>query len=228
MARQRDRKFVFWSIHRDPFPDATTPLSRFGRYLLASVLFLIQLTFLVGVPAMPSLLAWCTQNQLWPVLIDLGLEKEAREVLGYLVLDTILLVFMIWGAVPVFAVTRMNGSRERMLTYAAFGGIAFVFVGVSVRTMYLTWNWALLFELVAGDARLAGRCKLISLTVGVLLCLGCASVVIYSFYTARFGTPLVIRRMLDDAAQLLCPTKMRTGMVAGKNDGESMGKTADA
>ncbi|KAJ4131304.1 hypothetical protein NW765_017196 [Fusarium oxysporum] len=97
MARQRDRLFVFWSVHGDPFPEATTPLSRFGRYLLASVLFVIQLTFLVGVPATPSLLAWSTQNQLWPALIESGLEKEAREVLGYLILDTILLVFMIWG-----------------------------------------------------------------------------------------------------------------------------------
>ncbi|EXL64756.1 hypothetical protein FOPG_18989 [Fusarium oxysporum f. sp. conglutinans race 2 54008] len=222
MARQRDRKFVFWSIHRDPFPEATTPLSRFGRYLLASVLFVVQLTLLVGVPATPSLLAWCTQNQLWPALIDSGLEREAREVLGYLILNTILLVLMIWGAVPVFAVTRMSGSRGRMLTYAAFGGIAMVFVCVSIRTMYLTWNWSLLFELAASDARLAGRCKFISLTLGVLLCLGCASVVIYSFYTARFGTPLVIQQMLDDAAHLLCSTKMRAGMVAEKSDGESV------
>ncbi|RKK74031.1 hypothetical protein BFJ68_g18182 [Fusarium oxysporum] len=228
MPRQRDRKFVFWSIHRDPFPDATTPLSRFGRYLLASVLFVIQLTFLVGVPATPSLLAWSTQNQLWLALIESGLEKEAREVLGYLILDTMLLVLMIWGSVPVFAVTRMNGSRGRMLRYATFGGIAMVFVCISIRTMYLTWNWSLLFELAAGDARLAGRCKLISLTLGVLLCLGCASVVIYSFYTSRFGTPLVIQQMLEDAAQLLCSTKMRTGMVAEKNDGESMGKSVEA
>lgn len=228
MARQRDRKFVFWSIHRDPFPDATTPLTRFGRYLLASVLFVIQLTFLVGVPVTPSLLAWSTQNQLWLALIESGLEKEAREVLGYLILDTMLLVLMIWGSVPVFAVTRMNGSRGRMLMYAAFGGITIVFVCVSIRTMYLTWTWTLLFELAAGDARLAGRCKFISLTLGVLLCLGCASVVIYSFYTARFGTPLVIQQMLEDAAQLLCSTKMRTGMVAEKNDGESMGKSVEA
>ncbi|KAI3571710.1 hypothetical protein IWW34DRAFT_811661 [Fusarium oxysporum f. sp. albedinis] len=214
MARQRDRLFVFWSVHGDPFPEATTPLSRFGRYLLASVLFVIQLTFLVGVPATPSLLAWSTQNQLWPALIESGLEKEAREVLGYLILDTILLVFMIWGAVPVFAVTRMNGSRGRMLTYAAFGGIAMVFVCVSIRTMYLTWTWSLLFELATGDARLAGRCKFISFTLGVLLCLGCASVVIYSFHTTRFGTPLVIQQMLDDAAQLLCSTKMRAAQLA--------------
>ncbi|KAG7404014.1 hypothetical protein Forpe1208_v015879 [Fusarium oxysporum f. sp. rapae] len=218
---------VFCSVHSDPFPEAITPLSRFGRYLLASVLLVIQLAFLAGVPATPSLLAWSTQNQLRPALIDLGLEKEAREVLGYLVLDTILLVLMIWGAVPVFAVARMYGSRGRMLTYAAFGGIALVFVGVSVRAMYLTWNWALLFELVADGARLAGRCKLISLTLGVLLCSGCASVGIYVLYTARFGTPSVVRQMLDDAAHLLYPTKMRTGMVAEKSDGESMGKSAD-
>ncbi|KAF4331708.1 hypothetical protein FBEOM_14524 [Fusarium beomiforme] len=217
---------VFCSVHSDPFPEATTPLSRFGRYLLASVLFVIQWTFLVGVPATPSLLAWCIQNQLWPALIDSGLEKEAKEVSGYLILDTILLVSMIWGAVPIIAVTRMYGSRGRMLTYTAFGGIALVFVGVSVRTMYLAWNWASLFELEDG-ARLAGRCKLISLTLGVLLCSGCASVGIYVLYTARFGTPSVIRQMLDDAAQLLCPAKMRTGMVAEKNDGESMGKSAD-
>ncbi|KAJ0140429.1 Efflux pump ustT [Fusarium oxysporum f. sp. albedinis] len=228
MARQRDTKFVFWSIHSDPFPEAITPLSRFGRYLLASVLFIIELTFLAGVPATPSLLAWSTQNQLWPALIDSGLEKEAREVFGYLILDTILLVLMIWGAVPVFAVTRMNGSRGRMLTYAAFGGIAMVFVCVSIRTMYLTWTWSLLFELAAGDARLAGRCKFISLILGVLLCLGCASVVIYSFYTARFGTPSVIRQMLDDAAHLLCPNKMRTRMVAEGDDGESVGKSVEA
>jgi hypothetical protein len=68
----------------------------------------------------------------------LGLEKEAREVLGCLVLDMILFVLMIWGAMPVFAVTRIYGSRGRMLTYAAFGGIALVFVSVSIRTMYLT------------------------------------------------------------------------------------------
>jgi hypothetical protein len=228
MARQRDRKFVVWSIHRDPFPDATTPLSRFGRYLLASVLFVIQLTFLVGVPAAPSLLAWCTQNQLMPALIDSGLEKEAREVLGYLILDTILLVFMIWGAVPVFAVTRMYESRGRLLTYAAFGGIAMVFVCVSIRTMYLTWTWSLLFEPATGDARLAGWCKFISLTLGVVLCLGCASFVIYSFYTARVGTPLVIQQMLDDAAHLLCPNKMRARMVANKDDGENMSKSTDA
>ncbi|KAF9765780.1 hypothetical protein IL306_001874 [Fusarium sp. DS 682] len=219
--------FVFCSVHSDPFPEATTPLSRFGRYLLASVLFVIQLAFLVGVPATPSLLAWSTQNQFWPALIDSGLEKEAREVLGYLILDTILLILMIWGAVPVFAVTRMGGSRGRMLTYAPFGGMVVVFVGVSIRTMYLTWNWSLLFELAAGDTRLAGRCKFISLTLGVLLCSGCASVGIYSFCAARFGTPSVIRQMLDDAAHLLCPTKMQTGMVAGKNDGESVDKSAD-
>ncbi|PNP56843.1 hypothetical protein FNYG_15319 [Fusarium nygamai] len=218
---------VFCSVHSNPFPEAITPLSRFGRYLLASVLFVIQLTFLVGVPATPSLLAWSTQNQLWPALIESGLEKEAREVLGYLILDTILLVLMIWGAVPVFAVARMYGSRGRMLTYAAFGGMAVGFVGVSVRAMYLTWNWALLFELVAGGARLAGRCKLVALTLGVLLCSGCVSVGIYVLYTARFGTPSVVRQMLDDAAHLLYPTKMRTGMVAQKNDGESMGKSAD-
>ncbi|KAF4331705.1 hypothetical protein FBEOM_14527 [Fusarium beomiforme] len=219
---------VLWSVHSDPFPEATTLLSRFGRYLLASVLFVIELTFLIGVPATPSLLAWCTQNQLWPALGDSGLEKEAKEVFGYLIFDTILLVSMIWGAVPIIAVTRMYGSRGRMLTYAAFGGIAMVFVCVSIRTMYLTWNWSLLFELAAGDARLAGRCSFIFLTLGALFCLCCASVVIYSFYTARFGTPLVIRQMLDDAAQWLCPTKMRTGTVAEKNDRKSMAKSGDA
>ncbi|CZR49793.1 uncharacterized protein FPRO_16002 [Fusarium proliferatum ET1] len=228
MARQRDRKFVFWSIHRDPFPEAITPLSRFGRYLLASVLFVVQLTLLVGVPATPSLLAWSTQNQLWLALIESGLEKEAREVLGYLILDTILLVFMIWGAVPVFAVTRMNGSRGRMLMYAAFGGITIVFVCVSIRTMYLTWTWSLLFELAAGDARLVGRCKFISLTLGVLLCLGCASVVIYAFYTARFGTPLVIQQMLEDAAQLLCPTKMQAERRASRQQEQTYQEVRDA
>ncbi|KAF5725158.1 hypothetical protein FMUND_121 [Fusarium mundagurra] len=217
---------VFCSVHSDPFPEAITPLSRLGRYFLASVLFITELTFLIGVPATPSLLAWSTQNQLWPALIESGLEKEAKEVLGYLILDTILLVLMIWGAVPVFAVARMYGSRGRMLTYAAFGGMVVVFVGVSVRAMYLTWNWSLLFELEAG-ARLAERCKLISLTLSVLLCSGCVSVGIYVLYTARFGTPSVVRQMLDDAAQLLCPTKLRTGMVAQKNDGESMGKSTD-
>jgi hypothetical protein len=195
--------------------------------LLASVLFVIELTFLIGVPATTGFLAWSTRNQLWPALNDLGLGKEAEEVLGYLVLDTVFLVLLIWGAVPVLAVSRMGGNRLRIVTYAAFGGIAAVFVGVSIRTMYLTWNWALLFELAGGDARLAGRCKFISLTLGVLLCSGCASVVVYSFYTARFGTPSVIRQMLDDAAHLLCPTKMRTRMVAEKNDGESIGKSVE-
>ncbi|KAF5967355.1 hypothetical protein FBULB1_11258 [Fusarium bulbicola] len=226
MARQRDRKFVFWSIHENRFPDATTPLSRFMRYLLVSVLFVIEFTFLVGVPATPSLLAWCTQNQLWPALIDSGLDKQAKEVFGYLILDTILLVVMIWGAVPVFAVARMKGRRGRMLTVAAFSWTAMVFICVSIRTMYLTWTWSLLSELVAVDAMFAGRCKFIYLTLGVLLSLCCASVAIYVFYTARFGTPLVVRQMLDDAAQWLYPTRIRTGMVAEKR--ESMAKSGDA
>ncbi|KAF4495254.1 hypothetical protein FAGAP_8611 [Fusarium agapanthi] len=226
MARQRDRKFVFLSIHENPFPDATTPLLRFLRYLLVSVLFVIEFTFLVGVPATPSLLAWCTHNQLRPALIDSGLDKQAKEVFGYLILDTILLVVMIWGAVPVFAVARMKGRRGRMLTYAAFGGMAVVFVGVSIRTMYLAWTWSLLSQLTADDARFAVRCKLIYVSLGVLLSLCCASVAIYAFYTARFGTPVVIRQMLDDAAQWLYPTRIRTGMVAEKR--ESMAKSGDA
>jgi hypothetical protein len=219
---------VFCSVHRDPFPEATTPLSRFGRYLLAFVLFVIELAFLFGVPATPGFLAWSAQSQLWPALNDQGLRKEAEEVLGYLVYDTVFLVLLIWGAVPVLAVSRMGGGRGRMVTYAAFGGMAVVFVGVSIRTTYLTWNWALLFELTTGDVKLAGRCKFISLTLGVLLCSGCALVVVYSFYTARCGTPSAIRQMLDDAAHLLCPSKVRTRIVAGKDGGESMGKSVEA
>ncbi|KAM0188495.1 hypothetical protein ACHAPI_010602 [Fusarium lateritium] len=220
--------FVFCSVHSDPFPEATTPLSRFGRYLLASVLFVIQLAFLIGVPATPSFLAWPLRNQLWLPLRDLGLKKEADEVLAYLILDTVLLTLMIWGAVPVLALSRMGGNRMRIATYAAFGGMTAAFVAISVRTIYLTWNWTLLFELAVGDARLAERCNFISLTLGVLLCSGCASLVVYSFYMARFGTPSIVRQMLDDAAHLLCPNETRAGMVVGKTVGESMGKSVEA
>ncbi|OBS17274.1 hypothetical protein FPOA_12216 [Fusarium poae] len=223
---ERDTMFIFCSVHSNPFPEATSPLSRIGRYVLASVLFITELTLLMGVPATTGFLAWSTRNQLWPALNDAGLRKEAEEVLGYLVFDTIFLGLLIWGAVPVLAASRMGGNRGRVLTYAAFGGMTVVFVGVSIRTMYLTWNWAVLFELATGDASLAGRCKFISLTLGVLLCLGCASAVIYSLYTAKLGTPSVIRQMLDDAAHLLCPDKMRVRRVADGDDEESMSKSA--
>jgi hypothetical protein len=196
------------------------------------VLFLVWLAFLiellVGVPATPSFLAWAVRSQLWLPLHDLGLKKEADEVLGYLILCTILLTLVIWGAVPVFALSRMGGNRARIATYAAFGGITAVFVAVSVRTMYLTWNWALLFDAAADGSRLTGWSNFITRTLCVLLCFCCGSVVLYLFYTAKFGTPTFIKQMLDDTAYLLCPTKMRIRMLLDKSSGESMRKSVDA
>ncbi|KNB15984.1 hypothetical protein FOXG_14295 [Fusarium oxysporum f. sp. lycopersici 4287] len=43
-----------------------------------------------------------------------------------------------------------------MRTSTAFSGMTVVF-GVSIRTIYLSGNWSLLFKLAAGDARLARR-----------------------------------------------------------------------
>ncbi|EWZ77970.1 hypothetical protein FOWG_17693 [Fusarium oxysporum f. sp. lycopersici MN25] len=54
------------------------------------------------------------------------------------------------------ALSRRSGSQGRIFTYAAFGGMVMVLVGDSMRTIYLTWNWSLLFELAAGDVRMAG------------------------------------------------------------------------
>ncbi|KAM5526666.1 hypothetical protein FOXYSP1_20907 [Fusarium oxysporum f. sp. phaseoli] len=68
-----------------------------------------------------------------------------------------------------------------MRTSTAFSGMTVVF-GVSIRTIYLSGNWSLLFKLAAGDARLARRCRLITLPLDVLLCLGGASVVVGPCY----------------------------------------------
>ncbi|RYC81679.1 hypothetical protein BFJ63_vAg15431 [Fusarium oxysporum f. sp. narcissi] len=210
--------FVFWSVHRDRFPEATTPLSRFGRYLLESVLLIIQLAFMIGVPAITSFLAWSTRNELWSALTDAGLVKQAKEVLGYLILDTVFLVLLIWGAVPVFAMGRVYDRRGRIAACATFGVIMGVLIGVSVRTMYLTWNWTLRFE---DDARLAGQCNFITHTLGILLYLCWFSVVLSVFYVLRFGTPLFVQKILDDTAHVLFPTKMRTRTVDEKGGTDS-------
>jgi hypothetical protein len=220
--------FVVWSVHENPFPEAITPLSRLGRYLFASVLFIVELAFLVGPWATTGFLAWFTRNQLWKPVDNLGLREEAEEVLGYLIFDTIFLILLIWGVVPVFAVNRMSGNRGRVFIYATFGGIMAVFIGVSARTMYLTWKWALLFEAGASDARLAGRCYLIACTLGVLLCSICVFIILYLCYRARYGTPLFVRQMLDDAAHIMCRSEMRSKTVTRKDSEESMRKSADA
>ncbi|EWY79444.1 hypothetical protein FOYG_17392 [Fusarium oxysporum NRRL 32931] len=54
------------------------------------------------------------------------------------------------------ALSRRSGSQGRIFRYATFDGMVMVFVGDSVRTICLTWNWSLLFELAAGDVRLVG------------------------------------------------------------------------
>ncbi|KAJ0125991.1 Histone-lysine N-methyltransferase ASHR3 [Fusarium oxysporum f. sp. albedinis] len=54
------------------------------------------------------------------------------------------------------ALSRRSGRQRRVFTYVTFGGMVMVLVGDSMRTIYLTWNWSLLLELAAGDARLAG------------------------------------------------------------------------
>ncbi|EWZ78901.1 hypothetical protein FOXG_17256 [Fusarium oxysporum f. sp. lycopersici 4287] len=206
------RTFIIWSIHKDPFPEATTRLSRLGRHLLASVLLIIQLAFLVGVPAAMSFQAWSTQNQLWPALIDLGLGKEAGEVVVYLILDAILLTIIFWGAVPVMAQRRGHGDRVRVTANTAFVLMVTAIVGVSVRTMYLTWNWTLRSALAYDHTGLRARCKLIFFTAGILLCSGCASIAVFVFYAARSGTPSRKQiRMVDDTA-----------------DGESKMKAVDA
>jgi hypothetical protein len=147
--------------------------------------------------------------------------------MGYLIFNTIFLILLIWGVVPVFAVNRIGGSRGRVLTYARFCGIMAVFIYVSARTMYLTWNWALLFE-TAGDASRAGRCYLVACTLGVLLCSICVFVILYLCYRPRYGTPSFVRQMLDDAAHTMCRSKMRSKTVTRKDSEESMRKRADA
>ncbi|KAF5709881.1 hypothetical protein FGLOB1_5763 [Fusarium globosum] len=205
--------FVFWSIHRDRFPEATSPLSRFGRYLRASVLLIIQLALMIGMPAITSFLAWSTRNELWSALNDAGLAKQAKEVLGYLILHTVFLVLLIWGAIPILAMGRVYHRRGKIAAYATFGLIMGVLIGVSVRTMYLTWNWTLRFE---DNAKLAGQCSLITRTLGILLYLCWFSVVLSVFYVLRFGTPLFVQKILDDAAHVLFPTKMRSRTVDEK------------
>ncbi|SCO54237.1 uncharacterized protein FFNC_15413 [Fusarium fujikuroi] len=182
------RTFIIWSIHKNPFPEATTRASRLGRYLLASVLSIIQLAFLVGVPLMTSFLAWSTQIQLSPALDDGEWREQATEVVGYLILDTIFLVLMLWGAVPVIASSRFSGHRVRAVASMAVIVMALTIVGVSARAMYLTWNWMLRSKLASDHPRLIGRCRLIFFTSGILLCSGLASTAACVFYTARFGT----------------------------------------
>ncbi|ENH65373.1 hypothetical protein Focb16_v005975 [Fusarium oxysporum f. sp. cubense] len=193
------RTFIIWSIHKDPFPEATTRLSRLGRYLLASVLLIGQLAFLVGVPAAMSFLVWSTQNQLSPVLKDLGLGEEVGEVVGYLIIDTILLTFTFWGAATVMAPRRGHGDGVRVAANTAFVLTATAIVGVSARTMFLTWNWTLRSALANDHTGLRARCKLIFFTSGILLCSGCASIAVFVFYAARSGTPSRKQiRMADD------------------------------
>lgn len=202
MAHRQQRKFVLWSIPKDPFPEATTPASLVARYLLASVLFIVQFALMVGVPATPSLLAWSIRDQLWLALVDAGKAEEAKEVLGCLIVDTILLTFFIWGAVPVFAVARIHGERAKTATYVAFSGMLVVYLGISMYSMYLARNGALLFK---DDAGLAGRCSLVTWVLCALLCSCLVSVVVSFFYVARFGTPMFIQQMLRDTTKLLYP-----------------------
>ncbi|KAK2666231.1 hypothetical protein RAB80_018331 [Fusarium oxysporum f. sp. vasinfectum] len=173
---------------------------------------------MIGVPAITSFLAWSTRNELWTALTDAGLGKQAKEVLGYLILHTVFLVLLIWGAVPVFAMGRVYHRRGRIAACATFGVIMGVLIGVSVRTMYLTWNWTLRFE---DDARLAGQCSFITRTLGILLYLCWFSVVLSVFYVLRFGTPLFVQKILDDTAHVLFPTKMRTRTVDEKGSTDS-------
>lgn len=207
-------------------------MRRFGRWVLASVLTIVQFTLMaglaIGVPAMSAFMAWSTQNQLSPGLDDLGLGKEADEVLIYLILHTVLLTLLIWGTVPVLAVSRVSSSRAKLFAYVAFGGTVAVLVATAIRTTYLAWNWVRVFELADGDAKLVARCKLISLTVGILFCVGATSVMICSSYVLQFGMPSVIRRMLDDAAQLLVPSKVRSGTTGVGNMDEKKSKSIEA
>ncbi|KAM0364318.1 hypothetical protein ACHAO7_009411 [Fusarium culmorum] len=202
MAHLQQRKLDLWSIPKDPFPEATTPMSVVARYFLASVLFIIQLTLMVGVPATPSLLACSIRDQLWLALVDAGKEEKPDEVLGCLIVDTILLAFFIWGAVPVFAMARIHGKGAKTSAYVAFSGMLAVYLGLSMRAMYLARNWALLFK---EDAGLAGRCSLVTWVLCALLCSCLVSIVGSSFYVARFGTPTFIQQMLHDTTKLLCP-----------------------
>ncbi|KAI1013597.1 hypothetical protein LB504_013190 [Fusarium proliferatum] len=117
--------FVFWSVHRGRSPEATTPLSRFGRYLRASVLLIIQLALMIGMPAITSFLAYAV------------LSPEP---------------------------------------------------------------WALFFTCV--------NFRLFSLT----------------FHMMRFGTPLFVQKILDDATQVLFPTEMRTRTVDEKEGADSRHK----
>lgn len=213
--------FVLFSINSDPWKGVTRPMSRFGLYLLASVLLVIQLVFMaalaIGVPATTGFLAAVTRNQLSPVLSAMELGKEGDEVVAYLVLDTILLTLLIWGAIPALAASRVSSSRGKMLIYVVFGGAAAVLATSSIRTTYLAWNWARMIELTDGDAALVERCKLIYLTVGILFCMGAAFVMACSCYASTLGTPPVVRQMLDDAARLLVLVRVLSGTAAVGN-----------
>jgi hypothetical protein len=153
---------------------------------------------MVGVPMVPSLLAWFTRTHLWSALIDAGKIKQAREVLVYLALLTILLAFSIWGTIPLYAIARVHGKRARAFAYVSFGGVLVVFLG----SVYLIMNWALHFE---DDARLAGQCNLVARILGALLCSYWISVVLLFFYATRFGTPVFIQQTMDNVTNLLYP-----------------------
>ncbi|GKU16984.1 hypothetical protein FLAG1_12088 [Fusarium langsethiae] len=200
MTHQGQRTFVFCSIHRDPFPEATTPLSRVARYFLSIILFIVQLTLMIGVPATPSILAWFTRRHLWQALADTGNVDEAKEALVHLILGTVLLAFLIWGSVPVFATARFYGGRARNTAYITIGGVLAVFFGVSVRTVYLTRNWELRFD---NDTKVAENCRLVTQVLGSLIFLCWISFVVSFFYLAVFGTPMFMRQMLNDATKLL-------------------------
>ncbi|KAM0293618.1 hypothetical protein ACHAPM_011619 [Fusarium culmorum] len=69
----------------------------------------------IGVPATTGFLAAVTQNRLSPVLSAMDLGEEADEVLAYLVLHTILLTLLIWGAIPALAASRLSDADAALV-----------------------------------------------------------------------------------------------------------------
>ncbi|KAG7402693.1 hypothetical protein Forpe1208_v017040 [Fusarium oxysporum f. sp. rapae] len=79
--------------------------------------------------------------------------------------------------------------------------MALAIVGVSARTMYLTWNWTLHSKLASDHSGLIGRCKLMLFTSAILLCSGLALIAVFVFYVVRFGTASRKQaEMTDDTA----------------------------
>ena len=215
MDLHQRKRFVLWSIHKDPFPEATTPLSLVTRYLLACILLAIQLALMVGVPMIPSLIAWFMRTKLWSALIDAGKIVQAREVIVYLALLTVLLAFSIWGTIPLYAIARVHGKRARAFAYVSFGVVLVMFLGVSVRSLYLAMSWALHFD---DDARIADQCNLVARVLGALLCSWWISIVLLFFYATRFGTPVFIQQSMDNVTNLLYPDLAMEQNRSGKTD----------